>query len=112
MMNYTLIKHNIDQIFCIMNVLIEDMIIYIVEYLDDKNKLNFLSSSNYLHSLMKFTHFNKISYMAGKIYHLSYYDVFTHVVIDQKAKNECKMPKSVTHIYFDCFYNQTIKGYI
>ncbi len=118
-----------------MNILIEDIIIEILSYVDDNNKIDFLSINSEFHLLklrIKFT--NNID--SFKINHLFYYDNFTNIFFHDKFNGDIstiRFPSSmnsltfgnnfdhridncillsVTHLSFGCCFNQKIDGYI
>src|SRR5579872_5262412 len=91
-----------------MNDIIDDIIIYITNYLDDESKIMFLSVTNQLHSLK-----NKIYYdeevMVSDIHNLLYYDRFRNVMVE----NAYKLPKSVTHVTLTYYFkDDDIEGLI
>src|SRR5579872_2119524 len=87
------------------DLLVDDMIIYIMTYLNDKNKLLFLSLSKQLHFLKTKVYWNDYV-CTDKIYGLSYYDMFTHVISNLNHK----LPNSITHLSITNTFNQDIKG--
>src|SRR5579872_1085204 len=76
--------------------LIDDVIIHITSFLDIPNKLNFLSTSKYLHLLKDKSYYDKCIQI-HKIQDLWYFDRFTSVSIDSL---KYKLPKSITHLEF------------
>src|SRR5579872_4220672 len=92
----------------IIDILFSDNIMDIVSYLTIKEKIKFLSLAKDLHSLKDKIHYHDIVYI-GKIYHLWYYDRFTHVIVNYI---QYKLPNSITHLTFDDYFNTTINEYI
>src|SRR5579872_6499715 len=81
-----------------MDILMDDIILYFVDFLDDKHKIYFLSSSKNLHILKTRTHYNK-RVIIDKIKNLCYYDMFTNVEIGEILDR--KLPNSTTHMKFN-----------
>src|SRR5579872_604064 len=91
-----------------MNILIDDVIIYIMNFLSDKDKINYLSSSKYLDKIKIVVHYDTLM-TTNKIKELPYYDMFTNIFVENTND---KLPKSVNKFAFDCLFNEDIKGYI
>lgn len=87
---------------------INDIVIIIAKFLNDREKILFLSSSNRLHLLKNKIHYNEVINIM-KIKDLTYYDMFTNVCI---SNLEHKPPKSITHLYFDWYFNEDIKDFL
>src|SRR5579872_5595144 len=79
-----------------MNTMIDDIIVYIMNFLCDKDKINFLSLSKDLHKIKNKVHYEKMI-DSKKICGLFYYDMFTNVRITEP---KYKIPKSTTHLIF------------
>lgn len=84
--------------------ILDDVIVYITRFLNDKEKIMFLSTSNILHQMKKNIHYEKCSDIC-LIRNLSYYDMFTHVMI---KNTDIKLPNSITKITFHLNFNGNI----
>src|SRR5579872_6900445 len=87
-----------------MNLLIDDMIVHIMTYLNNKSKIQFLSISKNLQQLKNKVQYNeKIS--LNKIRRLPYYNMFLNVIIQDDNilnNNLCfKLPNAITHLTLD-----------
>ena len=98
------------------DALISDIIVTIASYLNDWNKLQFLSTTNYLHSLKNKVYYNDIINLDNKrtiLYEsyqdLWYFDQFTNIMINNFTH---KLPKSITYLKFNMTFNQCIKDHI
>src|SRR5579872_7033787 len=91
-----------------MDTLIDDIIVYITNFLNDKDKLYFLSSCEYFHLFKTKIFFNDCVYI-DKIMLLSYFDRFTSVVVND---TQYKLPTSCTILVFNDDFNGDIEGYI
>ncbi|AVG45964.1 F-box and FNIP repeat-containing [Acanthamoeba polyphaga mimivirus] len=90
------------------NILNDDVIMCILEYLNDIDKMNFLSVDLRLHSFVNHIWFNGI-YDYKLIRELPYLDRFKHIKYETNIIN---IPKCITHLIFGLFFNQSIKGCI
>src|SRR5579872_1016020 len=93
-----------------MDILIQDIIIYIVSYLKTKKKIKFLSLSRDLHALKDKIYYEDMIDI-DKIHNLWYFDKFTNVLI-YDTNITYKFPMFVTHIIFGPYYNKNVKGLI
>src|SRR5579872_236302 len=91
-----------------MDRLIDDIFLYIVAYLDDKDKILFLSSSQHLHKLKNKVYYRK-KVDIGFIYHLWYFDNFTNAKVYNLKYN---LPKRITYLTFNKYFNKSIMRYI
>src|SRR5579872_34667 len=91
-----------------MEELVDDMIVTIATFLNNMNKIRFLSISKRLHPLKIKVYYHDEEYI-DHIYKLPYYDMFTNVIFDDVHK---KLPKSVTHLTSTKNFDKCIKGYI
>ena len=89
-----------------MNILIDDVILHIITFLNNKEKILFLSQSKYLDSLKDKTYYDD-DIIINEINHLWYFDRFTHVIC---YNINLELPKFVTHIEFN--ENDNIKDCI
>src|SRR5579872_6693746 len=114
-----------------MDILTIDSIIDITIYLNDKDKIKFLSSSKELHILKDKVHYNDQIYI-GDINDLWYFDRFTNIHISNSnyrypipnsiiklslryyfyADIKGYIPNTVTHLTFGGYFNQNIEGCI
>lgn len=67
----------------VVNMLIDDIIVYLMTFLNDIGKIYFLSITKVLHSLKNKIQFNEIVHY-NNIYDLSYFDMFTNIIISSK----------------------------
>src|SRR5579872_245517 len=81
----------------IIEILIDDIILYITTFLDDINKIYFLSSNKILHTFKNKIYYDEMKHIT-KIYNLSYYDMFKNIQVDGL---DHKLPKYVTHLSFE-----------
>lgn len=75
-----------------------DVIVYICSFLNDKEKLTFLSLNKYLQKFLHKVWF-KERYFYHVIQHLSYKDQFKRIVLEELVEKE-KLPKSLYYIEF------------
>src|SRR5579872_4413206 len=93
-----------------MDLLIDDVIVSIMSFLKDIEKIMFLSSSNRFHQLKNKVYYNEKIGIC-KINTLFYYDMFTNVyVINNNAYKS--LPKAITHLTFGWEFNQNIRDCI
>src|SRR5579872_6404657 len=74
-----------------MELLIDDVIIYVMTFLNNEDKIQFLSMSNKLHTLKHKVYYDQ-KIAISKIRKLPYYDMFTNVSVNN---NRYALPKSV-----------------
>lgn len=91
-----------------LDVLIEDILLIITVYLNNEEKINFLSSSRDLHNLKNKIYYEDIINVKN-IYELWYFDRFKNIIIDNL---EYKLPKSLNQLTFCETFNNNIKEYI
>lgn len=91
-----------------MDSLIDDIIVYVTNFLNDREKILFLSSTNRVHLLKNKVYYNENVYV-DKIKDVPYYDMFTNVSIGDLCH---KLPKAIVKITFDRAFNEDINGYI
>src|SRR5579872_679145 len=91
-----------------MDTLIEDVILHIITFLNDRKKILFLSQSKYLDSLKDKIYYDDFV-ETDNINHLWYYDRFTHI---GRYNLEKTLPKCVTHLSFCYHFNQNIRDCI
>src|SRR5579872_5207198 len=95
-----------------METLIDDIIITIMKFLNDNEKIRFLSLSNNLHNMKNKVHYDEIINI-DVIHELSYYDMFTNVrVCKSHFKNRTILPNSITHLTFESDVNKDINNYL
>lgn len=80
-----------------MDLLIDDVIICIAKFLNNKEKIIFLSLSMKLHKLKNNIYYDDYVCL-HKIYDLPYYNMFTHVIFNKLGYN---LPNSITHLFFE-----------
>src|SRR5579872_2042337 len=80
-----------------MNLLIDDVIKYITRFLNNSEKIQFLSSSKSFHQLKIKVYYDDYTCL-HKIYDLPYYNMFTHVIFNKLG---CDLSKSITHLFFE-----------
>ncbi|AEQ33042.1 FNIP repeat protein [Megavirus chiliensis] len=90
------------------DILNDDVIMYILEYLNDMDKIRFLSVDSKLHGFINNTWFNEI-YDYKLIIKLSYLDRFKYIKFETNSTN---IPKRITHLTFKDNFNQDIKNCI
>src|SRR5579872_4754263 len=91
-----------------MEFILDDIIIVITSFLDDKDKISFLSLTKKLHLLKNKVYYNEKVYI-DNIIKLSYYDMFTVILTNNV---NYKFPKFMTHLIFAYGFNQKIRKYI
>src|SRR5258706_10414161 len=90
-----------------MNILVKDNILTILFYLNDNDKINFLSTQKDFDKLKNSIYYeNIINY--DKIKKLHYMQQFTNLIVN----NLILIPRSVTHLTFGKYFNQDIKNCI
>ncbi|AZL89944.1 F-box and FNIP repeat-containing protein [Megavirus baoshan] len=90
------------------DILNNDVIIYILEYLNDMDKISFLSVNSRLYSLINNVWFNGI-YNYRLIKGLPYINRFKYIKYKTVSIN---IPDSVTHLTFGNNFNQDVKDCI
>ena len=92
-----------------MEVLAADVIIYLAElFLSDFDKIQLMMiNKEYYELRFKFTFNDKVKYKL--VNHLSYYDNFTNLIINN---NRITLPKKIKYLTFSDFFNQLVKGFI
>ncbi|AFX92266.1 putative F-box and FNIP repeat-containing protein [Megavirus courdo11] len=90
------------------DVLNDDVIMYILEYLNDMDKIRFLSVDLRLHNFINYIWFNEI-YDYILIKGLPYLDRFKYIKYETNTIN---IPKRITHLTFGREFDQNIKGCI
>ncbi|AUV58181.1 F-box and FNIP repeat-containing protein, partial [Bandra megavirus] len=90
------------------DILNDDVIMCILEYLNDVNKIRFLSVNTRLHGFINYIRFNGI-YNYKLIKGLPYLDKFRHIKYETSSIN---IPKCITHLTFKDNFNQNIKDCI
>jgi hypothetical protein len=83
-----------------------DIILYICRYLNNRQKINFLSTTTITHQLKSKTYFKK-RVVLGKIMGLFYFDQFENIFIDNKFE---RLPSNTKMIQFDKFYKFSIES--
>src|SRR5579872_6166270 len=94
-----------------MNVLIDDIIAYIMTFLTDIEKIKFLSLEKRLHMLKNKVQYNSLVHN-DVICNLVYYDMFTNVRINRLNSKCNRFPKYITHLTFGDTFNNDITGLI
>src|SRR5579872_4509050 len=100
--------------FNILDMLIDDIIIYIMTFLNDKKKIRFLSTTTRLHLFKNKVCYNEITDMY-RIYDLPYYDRFNNVSLaGYEIFCGYKLPKSIKYLTFHTSYgiDEDIKDFI
>jgi hypothetical protein len=82
-----------------------DIILFICRFLYDKDKLNFLSSSNKTNMLKNKIIFYRLVHI-NKIKHLQYFDQFVNIISD----DICIFPKNIKQLTFGNTFNKKIKN--
>ncbi|AEX61326.1 putative F-box and FNIP repeat-containing protein [Megavirus courdo7] len=90
------------------DILNDDIIIYILEYLNDMDKIKFLSVNLRLHSFINNIWFNEI-YDYKLIRRLPYLDRFKYI---RYKTSSIKIPNNITHLIFGRNFDQNIKNCI
>lgn len=83
-----------------LNELIPEILLYIAEYLEDQNKVRFLSINKKMYELMHNVIFTG-EYRLTKIKDLTIFDRFESVVIDCRFDNQIKLPKKIRKLQYD-----------
>ena len=91
-----------------MELLIDDVIVFITTYLNDKDKISFLSTTKKLNTLKTKVYYDTLIHV-NKIKDLQYYDMFINVKINDIRYG---LPKSSTSVNFDMLFDYDIKDYI
>ncbi len=97
-----------------MNDFPEDVMAEILFHLEDKNKIQLLSTNTFFHVFK-----NKITFTNGidlrKVNHLSYYDNFVNIKFSNNFNENIstyRFPLNMTHLTFGYFFDQNIENCI
>src|SRR5579872_2332086 len=90
-----------------MEVIVDDVIINIAQFLTNNHKLTFLSTSKKFHLLKNKVHYDE-AVDIDKVYKLPYYDMFTNVFVNDLA---IRLPKSIIKLGFGVPFDYRIKTY-
>lgn len=91
-----------------MKLIYDDIITYICQYLDDKNKIQFLSTTININKLKHKIFFNELV-IIDRISQLPYFDRFTEIII---IFDIGKIPKYIKKLYFGNFIDRHITNKI
>nr|AEX62467.1 putative F-box and FNIP repeat-containing protein [Moumouvirus Monve] len=93
----------------ILKILDDILLLYILNYADDKSKVLFLSTSKKIRNLL----LHKVKYTGiyeyDKINKLSYFNQFNNI---EYEANDTNIPNGITHLTFGHYFNQSVKGCI
>jgi hypothetical protein len=87
-----------------------DTLLYICDFLEIKEKINFLSTSKYNYSLINKIYFDNEMYIS-QIINISYYNQFRNIIIYYYISllKQVGLPKSVTHLYIECDFYEILE---
>uniref|UniRef100_A0A6G6ADS9 F-box and FNIp repeat-containing protein n=1 Tax=Borely moumouvirus TaxID=2712067 RepID=A0A6G6ADS9_9VIRU len=95
-----------DKYMDIMDILDDNIVVYILNFVNDKSKVQFLSTSRKIRNLLMWKiKYTKI-YEYGKIKKLPYYNQFNYI---KYLANDINIPEGITHLEFGDFFNQPIE---